>query len=72
MAHSLGFQGYIPTPLLLVQAAQQQVHSPMQSSFWMFIRLPAIATGTLVYLFSTHYPSPTLGKSFRAIVHPPY
>jgi hypothetical protein len=38
----------------------------------MFNRLLAVATGTLVDLLSPHYPSPTLGKSFRAIVHPPY
>lgn len=32
MTYPLGLQGNIPTPLLLIQSAQQQVHSPMQFS----------------------------------------
>ena len=50
-------------------SAQQQVHSPMQFSLWMVPILLAVPTGTLVYLFSSHFPSPTLGKLLGVIVH---
>jgi hypothetical protein len=39
MPQFLGLQAYIPTPLLLVEAAQKQVHLPMQYLIWILLSL---------------------------------
>jgi hypothetical protein len=44
MSQLLGLQGHIPTALLLIQAAEQQVHLVVQFLVWMIIKLLAIWT----------------------------
>jgi hypothetical protein len=47
----LGFQGYIPTSLLFVQAAEEQIHLLMEFLVRMFFSLLAIWTLALVHRF---------------------
>ncbi len=69
MADSLGFQSHVPTSLLLVQTAEEQVHSSMQFPLWMFSQLLAVGTFALVYLCHPHFPSPLVAKMFWSILH---
>jgi hypothetical protein len=67
MTRSLGLQGNIPTPLLLIQAAEKQVHSPAQFLVGMFTRLLAVGTSTLVEFYYGHLLSPSVGKICRKV-----
>jgi hypothetical protein len=48
MPQLLGFQGHVPSTLLLIQTAEQQVYLMMQFLVWMLVRLLAIRTLALM------------------------
>jgi hypothetical protein len=48
MPQILGLQGHVPSPLLLIQATEQQVHLVVQFLVWMIVRLLAIRTLALM------------------------
>ena len=58
MTDLLGLQRHIPAPLLLVQAAEEQVHLSMQFLIRILARLTAIRTSALVYFRFCHFSVP--------------
>jgi hypothetical protein len=53
--YPVGFHGYIPTALLLIQATQKQIYLVMQLLIWMKCFLLATGTLTNVYLGYRHW-----------------
>ncbi|MBU0490609.1 MAG: hypothetical protein KKA73_18880 [Chloroflexi bacterium] len=51
MTEFLGFQGYIPTPLLFIQPTEEQIHLVMKFFVGMVAGLLAIWTLALVHIW---------------------
>ena len=54
MPHALGLQRHVPPPLRLVQAADQDVHVPVQDAIGVLAFLLAVRTLALRHLCCCH------------------